>query len=93
MNLDDFENIRVDKNKLVKQNNEKIKSAGNYIEVNVCIGVNNEPILPIVDIHGVNIKEVTSMVLALENIIKRLEGKFPEIKFAKMFMDARMEDL
>lgn len=93
MNLDNFENIRVDKDELVKQNNEKIKSTKNYIEVNVCIGVNNEPILPIVDIHRVGIKEVTSMVVALEDIIKYIEGKFPEIKFAKMFMGSKMEDL
>ena len=89
----DISKIKIDKEELTKQNNENIKKSGTYIEVHLCIGLNNEPILPIVNVHKVTATEIAKMITGLNNIIEYLEEQSPEAKLIKNFMSSNMEAL
>lgn len=92
---------RIDISEMEKQRYEAIKKSGEYMELNVLIGVESEDLggglvskAPVISTHINNCgpQEIGCMYMTLKEIIKSLEKKYPtECFVSKMAM--RVEDI
>lgn len=71
------EEMKVDKEELIKQSYDEIIKKGKYAEARIEIEAGKDECIPTLALCNVGIKEVAFLMSSLEEMVKHLKSEFP----------------